>query len=67
MIHTTWVVEHPEECYVDYKTSTEAHEAYDSIELRNGEYKYLFMAFDSECGASGLDDIGLKYESKEEA
>ena len=67
MVNVAWVVEYPQEHYVDYGTSEEARAAYKSIELEDGEYKYLFMAFDDDTGTHDLDDIGLAYESREEA
>lgn len=67
-LHRTWVVEHPEENYTAYETSAAARAAFESIELSNGEYKYLFIAHDDEFGEFHPEfDVGLAYESKEEA
>lgn len=66
-VHRVWVVEYPEENYTDYGTSAAARAAFDSIELGDGEYKYMFIAHDDEHGCFHPEfDVGLAYEGKEE-
>lgn len=65
-LHRVWVVEYPNEHYTDYTSSAAAMAAFESIELENGEYKYLFIAHDDDDGNFYPEfDVGLKFESKE--
>lgn len=64
--HRVWVVEYPAENYTDYTSSAAARAAFDSIELKDGEYKYLFIAHDDEEGNFYPEyDVGLACEWKD--
>lgn len=64
--HRVWVVEYPAERYTDYTSSAAARAAFDSIELKDGEYKYLFIAHDDEHGEFHPEfDVGLAFERRE--
>ena len=63
-LHRVWVVEICE-CYTDYPSREDAYAAFDSVELREGEYKYLFIAHDDEYGEFHPEyDVGLAYEER---
>ena len=63
-IHRTWVVE-VNECYTDHRSSKEAWEHYNGIELMDGDYKYIFIAHDDESGNFYPElDVGLAYEER---
>ena len=64
-LHRVWVVEHPPEHYVDYPSSAAARAAFSSIDLKGGEYKYLFIAHDDEDGNFYPEfDVGLAFEEE---